>query len=50
VIPSSTKRANLEANLHFKRITLSPDEMAQMATLERGERLANPDGLAPQWD
>lgn len=50
VIPSSTKRANLEANLHFKHITLSPDEMAQMATLERGERLANPDGLAPQWD
>ncbi|WP_035824409.1 2,5-didehydrogluconate reductase DkgB [Janthinobacterium sp. RA13] len=50
VIPSSTKRANLEANLHFQRITLSPDEMAQMATLERGERLANPDGLAPQWD
>lgn len=50
VIPSSTKRANLEANLHFQRIILSPDEMAQMATLERGERLANPDGLAPQWD
>ena len=50
VIPSSTRRANLEANLHFQRITLSPEEMAQMATLERGERLANPDGLAPQWD
>ncbi|MGK5009926.1 2,5-didehydrogluconate reductase DkgB [Janthinobacterium sp. MDB2-8] len=50
VIPSSTKRANLEANLHFQRITLSPDEMVQMATLERGERLANPEGLAPQWD
>jgi 2,5-diketo-D-gluconate reductase B len=50
VIPSSTRRANLEANLHFQRIMLSPDEMAQMATLERGERLANPDGLAPQWD
>ena len=50
VIPSSTRRANLEANLHFQRITLSPDEMAQMATLERGERQANPDGLAPQWD
>ncbi|MFM2088429.1 MAG: 2,5-didehydrogluconate reductase DkgB [Pseudomonadota bacterium] len=50
VIPSSTKRANLEANLHFTRITLSPEEMAQIATLERGERLANPDGLAPAWD
>jgi len=50
VIPSSTRRANLEANLHFQRITLSQDEMAQMAALERGERLANPDGLAPQWD
>ena len=50
VMPSSTKRADLGANLHFQRITLSPDEMAQMATLERGERLANPDGLAPRWD
>jgi 2,5-diketo-D-gluconate reductase B len=50
VIPSSTRRANLEANLHFQRITLSRDEMAQMAALERDERLANPDGLAPQWD
>ncbi|MBB5606049.1 MULTISPECIES: 2,5-didehydrogluconate reductase DkgB [unclassified Janthinobacterium] len=50
VIPSSTKRANLEANLHFTRITLSPEEMAQIATLERGERLANPDGIAPAWD
>jgi len=50
VIPSSTRRANLEANLHFQRITLSQEEMAQMAALERGERLANPDGLAPQWD
>jgi len=50
VIPSSTKRANLEANLHFTRITLSPEEMAQITTLERGERLANPDGLAPAWD
>ncbi|MBB5370640.1 MULTISPECIES: 2,5-didehydrogluconate reductase DkgB [unclassified Janthinobacterium] len=50
VIPSSTKRANLEANLHFTRIVLTPEEMAQIATLERGERLANPDGLAPAWD
>ncbi|MFZ4875923.1 2,5-didehydrogluconate reductase DkgB [Janthinobacterium sp. Mn2066] len=50
VIPSSTKRANLEANLHFPRISLTPEEMAQIATLERGERLANPDGIAPAWD
>ncbi|WP_038490251.1 2,5-didehydrogluconate reductase DkgB [Collimonas arenae] len=50
VIPSSTKRANLEANLQAKDIVLSADEMAQIAALERNERLANPDGLAPVWD
>ncbi|WP_317204513.1 2,5-didehydrogluconate reductase DkgB [Janthinobacterium sp.] len=50
VIPSSTRRANLEANLRAADIVLSADEMAQIAGLERGERLANPPGLAPRWD
>ncbi|MEO6918452.1 MAG: 2,5-didehydrogluconate reductase DkgB [Collimonas sp.] len=50
VIPSSTKRANLDSNLQVRDIVLSADEMAQIATLERNERLANPDGLAPLWD
>ncbi|MEF7614871.1 2,5-didehydrogluconate reductase DkgB [Aquincola sp. MAHUQ-54] len=50
VIPSSTKRANLESNLKAQQLRLSEAEMAQIATLDRGERLANPEGLAPAWD
>ncbi|SFH94753.1 2,5-diketo-D-gluconate reductase B [Collimonas sp. OK307] len=50
VIPSSTKRANLESNLKLQGIVLSAEDMAQIAGLERNERLANPDGLAPLWD
>ncbi|WP_211461753.1 2,5-didehydrogluconate reductase DkgB [Collimonas silvisoli] len=50
VIPSSTKRANLESNLKLQGIVLSAEEMAQIASLERNERLANPEGLAPAWD
>ncbi|MGY3942558.1 2,5-didehydrogluconate reductase DkgB [Aeromonas tecta] len=49
VIPSSTKRANLAANLAALELKLSSDEMAQIATLERGERCANPD-FSPAWD
>jgi 2,5-diketo-D-gluconate reductase B len=49
VIPSSTKRANLESNLAARGLKLSDAEMAEIATLDRGERLANPD-FAPKWD
>ncbi|MGY3858463.1 2,5-didehydrogluconate reductase DkgB [Aeromonas intestinalis] len=49
VIPSSTKRENQAANLAALEVTLTRDEMAQIATLERGERCANPD-FAPAWD
>ena len=49
VIPSSTRRENLAANLQAQRLTLSEAEMQAIATLDRGERLANP-GFAPQWD
>lgn len=49
VIPSSTKRANLTSNLAAQYLRLSPEDMAAIATLERGERLANPD-FAPHWD
>lgn len=49
VIPSSTKRENLAANLAALKITLTADELAAIATLERGERCANPD-FAPDWD
>ncbi|MFQ2368680.1 aldo/keto reductase [Aeromonas enteropelogenes] len=49
VIPSSTRRENLIANLAALKVTLSSDEMAVIATLDRGERCANPD-FAPAWD
>jgi 2,5-diketo-D-gluconate reductase B len=49
VIPSSTKRENLAANLAALKVRLSSDEMAAIATLDRGERCANPD-FAPNWD
>ena len=49
VIPSSTKRENLAANLAALKVQLSRDEMAAIATLDRGERCANPD-FAPNWD
>lgn len=48
-IPSSSNPANLANNLKASSITLSDEDMAQIATLERGERIANPD-IAPQWD
>ncbi|RZI93423.1 MAG: 2,5-didehydrogluconate reductase DkgB [Variovorax sp.] len=50
VIPSSTKRANLESNLKAEALTLSDAEMAQIAALDRGERLTSPESLAPAWD
>ena len=50
VIPSSTKRANLESNLGAARITLSDEDMAAIAALEANERIANPEGIAPAWD
>ncbi|CAJ1823730.1 hypothetical protein HLBENOHH_01651 [Aeromonas dhakensis] len=49
MIPSSTKRENLAANLAALKVTLTAEEMAAIATLERGERCANPD-FAPDWD
>ncbi len=49
VIPSSTKRENLQSNLLAEEITLSDAEIKAIATLDRGERLANP-GFSPAWD
>ena len=39
----------LETNLNALRLELSADDMAEIARLEQGERIANPD-FAPQWD
>ncbi|MFB1117440.1 2,5-didehydrogluconate reductase DkgB [Dickeya dadantii] len=48
VIPSSTKRENLQSNL--LALTLDADDMTAIAALDRNERLVSPDGLAPEWD
>ncbi|WP_338480462.1 2,5-didehydrogluconate reductase DkgB [Pseudomonas trivialis] len=50
VIPSSTRRANLESNLKALQLTLSADDMTHIASLERGHRLTSPKSIAPQWD
>ncbi|WLI08776.1 2,5-didehydrogluconate reductase DkgB [Pseudomonas sp. FP597] len=50
VIPSSTKRSNLESNLKALHLALSADDMARIASLERGQRLTSPKGIAPKWD
>jgi 2,5-diketo-D-gluconate reductase B len=49
VIPSSTKRANLESNLGARDLILSSRDIAAIDALDRGERLVNPD-FAPRWD
>lgn len=50
VIPSSTKREHLLANLAAQEIRLSQEEMALISTLERNGREVDPDQLAPIWD
>ncbi|WMJ70963.1 2,5-didehydrogluconate reductase DkgB [Stenotrophomonas sp. 24(2023)] len=50
VIPSSTKRENLSSNLEAAGLRLTEEDMAQIARLDRGHRLANPEGIAPAWD
>ena len=49
VIPSSTKRANLAANLDALKLRLDDEDMARIAKLEDGGRIAKPD-FAPAWD
>lgn len=50
VIPSSTRRVNLESNLKAQALRLTDEDMTRIATLDRGERLANLKGIAPEWD
>ena len=50
VIPSSTKRANLQSNLLAQQVKLDAGDLAKIASLDRGERIANPQQLAPAWD
>jgi 2,5-diketo-D-gluconate reductase B len=49
VIPSSTKRGNLAANLGATGVTLPLADIAAIDALERGERLVSPD-FGPVWD
>jgi len=49
VIPSSTRPANQASNLEAVSLRLDDADMARIAGLDRGERLANPD-FAPAWD
>lgn len=48
-IPSSTRSEHLAANLGAEKLVLSTEEMQQIATLDRNERIANP-GFSPRWD
>ncbi len=50
VIPSSTRRAHLQSNLVAPTLRLDDAAMARIAALDRGQRLINPEGLAPVWD
>lgn len=50
VIPSSTRRENLASNLKAADLRLSEPDMADIAGLDRGERLVDPASLAPAWD
>ncbi|MGL6312440.1 2,5-didehydrogluconate reductase DkgB [Vibrio sp. WXL103] len=50
VIPSSTKRENLESNLAATKLELTEQEIAQIDALERNGREVDPKGLAPVWD
>ncbi|WP_455921071.1 2,5-didehydrogluconate reductase DkgB [Pseudomonas putida] len=50
VIPSSTRRENLASNLKALDLRLNAADMAELAALERGERLTSPASIAPQWD
>lgn len=49
VIPSSTRRENLAANLAARELVLSAADLAAIDALDRGERLVSPD-FGPQWD
>ena len=50
VIPSSTRRENLAGNLEASTLQLDDEDMARIAALDRGQRLADPEGIAPAWD
>lgn len=50
VIPSSTKRENLQSNLQAQTLKLDAQDMADIAELDCNDRLVSPESLAPDWD
>ena len=50
VIPSSTRREHLQSNFDARNLQLQQDDMDAIAEIDRGERLINPQRLAPDWD
>jgi 2,5-diketo-D-gluconate reductase B len=49
VIPASSRVEHMRANRAALGLMLTPDEMAEIAGLDRGERMINPT-KAPAWD
>lgn len=50
VIPSSTKRENLESNLKAQNLQFDAEDKKAIAALDCNDRLVSPAGLAPEWD
>ncbi|STF33193.1 2,5-diketo-D-gluconic acid reductase B [Escherichia coli] len=48
VIPSSTKRKNLESNLKAQNLQLDAEDKKAIAALDCNDRLVSPEGLAPE--
>lgn len=48
-IPSSTRQVNIDSNLKADSLELDATDLADIAALDRGHRVANPD-FAPEWD
>ncbi|MEL6616208.1 MAG: aldo/keto reductase [Bacteroidota bacterium] len=48
-VPKATSRAHIAANLAALDLALTPDEVARIDGLARGQRLVDP-GFAPAWD
>jgi diketogulonate reductase-like aldo/keto reductase len=42
--------AQIYGNLAARQLRLSAEDVAAIAALERNDRVANLDGLAPRWD
>lgn len=50
VIPSSTRRENLDSNFKATALKLDAEDMGKIAKLDCNDRLVSPEGLAPLWD